>query len=322
MRLFTFSGIAGGLDGVNPGAGLIDLGRHVVGAWLGADQPVYHGRADEDHFRSFVNFSSLLREAFDAVRLSGSGVLNEEATRLAPRYATAMADAMAGRPNDTVLILCHSQGTNNATFTLRHLADELPTFFAGRAVRCAMLDPKVGRDHVEDLFGRFAPGQLDFLFLQSEKDVLGNQSLTQPKFITEFPHGNHLWVRGLDHGAIHEWPVLSRPQHWLDLFGHMEYRRAWGQKVIQLRQKMSGKHLGTMQLLELDAWTRRYAKERMNLDPISEALMGFLQGALPEKFRSHARGGPASAKAPARAAAMRAPRVKLPRGRRRAGARP
>lgn len=107
-----------------------------------------------------------------------------------------------------------------------------------------------------------------------------------PKFIKEFPHGNHIWVKGLNHGSIREWAVLNKPQRWLDLFRFQKFERAWKQEVMSLKQEMRGGQLGTMQLLRLDKWVNQYAKDEMHKDKLTEALIGFLGGKLPEKFKS------------------------------------
>ena len=139
---------------------------------------------------------------------------------------------------------------------------------------------------MEQIFGTFSPEQLSFLFFQSQNDILGDQGMLLPKFIEEFPHGNHLWVKGLDHGSIREWAVLNKPQCWLDLFGFQKFDRAWRQKVIELKQELRGGQLGTVQLLRLDKWVNQYARDEMASDKLTEALLGFLLGQLPEKFNS------------------------------------
>jgi hypothetical protein len=172
---------------------------------------------------------------------------------------------------------------------LLNLAGNNPDFFAQRSVRCALFDPKVGTMYMNELFGRFAdPAQLGFLFFQSENDILGDQGMFIPKFITEFPHGNHIWVKGLNHTSIHEWAMLNKPQRWLDLFGFLEYERAWERKVIALKQETRAGQLGTMQITRLHNWVDQYAKDEMNLDKLTDALIGFLRGNLPAKFKSKA----------------------------------
>ena len=286
MKLFTFSGISASLSGINAGLGLIEFAQAVIKGMPGNDRPVYTGTKDADHFPSYVNYGTMLGVVLDAVQLSGSTVLNEEASRLAPQYAAAMSDAVQGTPAEDVLILAHSQGTNNLTFSLIELSRTNPEFFAERSVRCALFDPKVGRNYMEQIFAIFPEEELSFLFFQSQDDLLGDQGMFIPKFITEFPHGNHIWVKGLNHGSIREWASFTKPQSWLDLFGFLEYERAYGQEVISLKQETRGGQLGTMQLLKLDKWINQYAKDEMNQDKLSEALLGFLEGQLPARFKS------------------------------------
>jgi hypothetical protein len=289
MKLFTFSGISGTLSGTNDGAGMIEFANEVVGAMPAGEKPDYDGIDDKDHFHSNVNFSTMLGTLESAVSLSGVDGLNEEASQLSPHFAEVMSDAVAADPSEDVLVLAHSQGTNNLTWTLLNLVRNNPDFFAQRSVRCALFDPKVGTMYMNELFGRFAdPAQLGFLFFQSENDILGDQGMFIPKFITEFPHGNHIWVKGLNHTSIREWAMLNKPQRWLDLFGFLEYERAWNQKVIALKQETRAGQLGTMQITRLHNWVDQYAKDEMNLDKLTDALIGFLRGNLPTKFKSRA----------------------------------
>lgn len=287
MKLFTFSGISATLSGTNDGTGIIELAEKTIAALPTTENIRYTGTADADHFRSYVNYGTMLGNIADAVRLGGVTVLNEEASRLSPKYAAALSSAVAADPAEPVLILAHSQGTNNLTWTLLNLAQNEPGFFESRAVRCALFDPKVGRSYMEQLFALFPdPTQLSFLFFQSENDLLGDQSMFIPKFIDEFPHGNHLWVKDLNHTSIHEWAMLNKPQRWLDLFGFQAYARAWRKKVLALKQETRAGQLGTMQITELHNWANQYAKREMNRDRLSEALLGFLLGNLPAKFKS------------------------------------
>src|SRR5882672_7309177 len=105
MKMFTFSGVSASLSGINTGLGLIELAQDVIDAMSGEDKPVYTGTKDIDHFPSFVNYGTMLGELLDAVQLSGSTVLNEEANRLAPQYAAAISQAMQSDPAEDVLIL-------------------------------------------------------------------------------------------------------------------------------------------------------------------------------------------------------------------------
>ena len=286
MKLFTFSGISSSLGGVNAGLGLIELANKVVAAMPAADKPTYTGTDDVDHFRSYVNFGTMLGNVLDAVRLTGSTVLNEEAARLSPRYAAAMRNAAAAEPTETVLILAHSQGTNNLTWTLLDLARNSPDFFAQRSVRCALFDPKVGKNYMDQIFGAFSKEKLSFLYFQSQNDVLPNQGMFESKFIKEFPFGDHIWVKGLDHGSIRDWDELNKRQYWLNRPGFLKFSDAWNREVLELRQEMRGGQLGPMQFQELDKWVNQYAKEKMNRDKLTEALIDFLLGELPGKFES------------------------------------
>jgi len=287
VKLFTFSGISGTISGTNDGSDIIDLAEKVIAALPTPSAVRYEGVDDVDHFRSYIDYATMLANIVDAVQLSGVTVLNDEASRLSPNYAVEMSNAVSTDPTEDVLVLAHSQGTNNLTWTLLNLARNDPAFFAQRNVRCALFDPKVGRNYMEQLFALF-PDQtrLSMLFFQSENDLLGDQSMLIPKFIDEFPHGNHIWVKDLDHTSIHEWPMLNKLEYWLNLPGYGDYERAWQQEVIALKQETRASQLGTMQITELHNWSDQYAKDDMNRDKISVALLGFLMGNLPAKFRS------------------------------------
>jgi hypothetical protein len=287
MKLFTFSGISGTLSGTNDGSDIIDLAEKVIAALPTPSAVRYEGVDDVDHFRSYIDYETMLSNIGDAVQLSGVTVLNEEANRLSPNYAVAMSNAVSTDPTEDVLILAHSQGTNNLTWTLLNLAKNEPDFFTQRNVRCALFDPKVGSNYMEQVFALF-PDQsaLSFLFFQSENDILGDQSMLIPKFIDEFPHGNHIWVKGLDHTSIHEWAMLNKNEYWLDLFGYQDYERAWRQEVIALKQQTRSSQMGTAQVTQLHNWSDQYAKNEMNYDKISPALLGFLMGNLPAKYKS------------------------------------
>lgn len=286
MKLFTFSGISGTLAGTNEGLGLIELANDVLEALPASLRPeAYTGTRDVDHFPSDINLGKLLGVLQDAVRLTGATALNEEAARLSPQYGEAMLNQMSS-DDEEVLVLAHSQGTNNLTWTLLYLARNHSDFFENRTVRCAFFDPKVGPNYVSQIFGIFPKEQLSFLFFQSEKDTLANQGMMTPEFIRGFVLGDHIWVRGLDHGTIREWASLDKPQRWLNRPGFLEYEHAWYKKLNQLRQETRGGQIGTVQLLKLDKWTAQYARDEMNLDKPSEALIGFLRGRLPAKYKS------------------------------------
>ena len=56
--------------------------------------------------------------------------------------------------------------------------------------------------------------------------------------------------------------------------------------VVEAMSDTRNGQLGTLQLLQLDKWINQYAKDEMNLDKLSEALLAFLAGELPAKFKS------------------------------------
>src|ERR1035437_9429766 len=153
MKLFTFSGFSGTLWGTNDGSGMIEFANKVIGAMTSAKKPAYDGIEGKNHFHSNVNFSTMLGSVESAVSLSGVDALNEEAGQLSPHFAEVMSDALAADPTEDVLVLAHSQGTNNLTWTLLNLARNNPDFFAQRSVRCAMFDPKLGTVYMNELFG-------------------------------------------------------------------------------------------------------------------------------------------------------------------------
>ncbi len=53
-------------------------------------------------------------------------------------------------------------------------------------------------------------------------------------------------------------------------------------------EELRGGQMGTVQLLRLDKWGNQYARDEMASDKLTEALLGFLLGQLPEKFKSRA----------------------------------
>ncbi|EEF63429.1 alpha/beta hydrolase [Pedosphaera parvula] len=281
MKLFTFSGISSSITNVNNGDGIKQFAQDIISAFPGTP-PSYNPTDGTGHFRSYVNLLKLLGEVEDAVQLDGSEVLNEEAETLAKDYAMAINNAMSADPKEEVLILAHSQGNNNMVFALKYLFQNAPQFFESRAVRCAMFDPKVGANHVEELITQDKEMHLEFLFFQSENDILGDQSMFIPKFIDEFPHGNHIWVRGTDHTSIREWKTFSTEQSWMILEEFQEFEREVNKERIDLQREF-GAHLNTVYLGKLQAFKRDY---EMNDDKLAPALLGFLQGKLPKKFLS------------------------------------
>jgi hypothetical protein len=262
---------------------MIQFGTDVAGALPEANRPSYSGVPGVDHFRSYVNLGTLSGELEDAVRFAGSTVLNEEAERLSPGYANEIADGSQAEPMEPVLVLAHSQGTNNLVHSLRYLLQSRPEFFSERKVRCALFDPKVGRNHVEEIFVLDSKGQISFLFFQSENDVLGNQALFAAKFIDEFPHGDHIWVRKLNHTSIHEWTSYQTARGWLDLAGYQQFKRDCSKERIRLEQDFGKPFLNTTYMLK---WQKYKDKYPTKTGQLSRALFGFLAGKLPRTFES------------------------------------
>lgn len=282
MKLFTFSGIEASFTDINEGFGLIEFATSVIDALPPASQPSYDGRADIGHFRSFVNLSALAGDFGNLVTLNGSEVLNREASAFAPKYGRALLDAEAGETGQSVLVLAHSQGTNNLAHTLIWIFNNQPEFF-DRDVRCAIFDPKVGANYVETIFSLAQLQRVSFLFFQSENDLLGNQSLLASRFIDQFEHGDHLWMRGLDHSSIRDWKTMNKEQGMLILPDYHEFRRAYRQKKMALLQARGKPGLTINEFNELQKFVKNYSM--LKARP-SEALLGFLQGSLPAKFKS------------------------------------
>ena len=229
---------------------MIQFGLDVAAALSPNDLPAYTGTQDIDHFRSYINFATLSGEFEDAVRLAGSAVLNDEAEELSPGYANTISDGMKTDPAETVLVLAHSQGTNNLTYSLKYLLKNQPEFFATREVRCALFDPKVGRNHIEEIFVLDAQQRISFVFFQSEGDILGNQALFAAKLIDELTHGDHIWVRGLNHSSIHEWSSYCTPQDWLDLEEYEQFKRDCAKERLRLQQEFGKPFLNTEYMLK------------------------------------------------------------------------
>jgi len=283
MRLFTFSGIGARFFDVNDGSALRAFALKIIEALPAGFKPAYQGLDDVDHFRSYVNFNVLFADIGGLATLNGSDALNKEAVALSPKYAETMWSATAANLTEDILILCHSQGTNNLTFSLNYLAQHRPEFFSKRTVRCAYFDPKVGANYVRQLFSFDQNEKIKFLFFQSENDILGNQALIMPKFIDQFQHGDHLWVKGLDHSSICEWDSMDASQSLLTLPGYTKFRRDYSKKVIELERKRTKGGLGPNEIMELSAFVSKYPC--ISAKP-TNALLPFLQGSLPKKYQS------------------------------------
>jgi hypothetical protein len=284
MRLFTFSGIQGAFSDINRGEALIQLARDLRQSLSSVATVTYDGLENHDHFISHINWSTLLSQLGPATLLDGSPVLNEEGLRVAPVAGAAILSRLATDPTEPVLVICHSQGTNNATFTIRHLLNQSPAFFAQRAVRCLFLDPKVGPSHVQALFEMSANIDLPFLFLQSERDLLSNQGVFGTRFIDQFPHGDHLFVAGLGHGDIDDWDMLHQAKRrWLTLLEHQKYIRDVRKERIRIAQERGKPGWTTNDELRLDKYKKTY---KMNAGALTAALIEFAQGKLSNRFKS------------------------------------
>lgn len=281
MRLFTFSGVRCFVTGVNDGQELKEFAQDVVATCSGC-APDYLGADHVDHFRSYINLLTLLGETDCAVRRDGSKVLNNEAEQFAQSYGVALNSSMAGDLSEPVVILAHSQGCNNMAFALKFLFRRFPEFFAERKVFCALFDPKVGASQFEELIVLDKTRSLEFLFFQSENDVLADQAMLFPKFIDEFPHGNHIWVRDANHGSICEWSTYRSQQSWLSLMDYLRYKRDLDKQRIDFRREF-GMHANKVCLSKLQAFKDDYP---MNRGTLAESVLGFFQGNLAQKFLS------------------------------------
>ena len=284
MRVFTFSGINGAFSNINHGAELILLAKELREALLTDEAVSYDGVEGQDHFISRINWGTLLSQLGPATLLDGSPVLNDEAAQVAPVAAAAIRDRTSADPAESVLILGHSQGTNNATFTLRHLLDRAPEFFAERPVRCLYFDPKVGPNHMHELFVMGANLDFPFLFFQSERDLLSNQGVIGTRFIDQFPHGDQLYVAGIGHGDIIDYGMLGQAKRrWLTLLEYQTYIRALGKERIRVAQERGKPGWTTADELRLDKFKRDYA---MNAGALTPALVEFARGELSNRYRS------------------------------------
>jgi hypothetical protein len=286
MKLFTFSGIGARFFDLNDGSGLRDFAKSVIDELPGSIR--YDGTPDVDHFVSYVNFNTLLSDLGGIVSLSGSPVLNAEALSLAPKYGAAVLEAIrvAGADADEILVLAHSQGTNNFAFTWRWLLENHPQEMKNRVVRVAMFDPKVGIGHVQQLMAADKSQRLlKFLFFQSELDLLDNQNLARNhKFIDQLGVGDHLWVRALDHGTIVSWRDMNKPQGMLTLPLYREFCIKRHRVMVHADLGLNPvRRQGTNVGLALRGFVRRYPM--ISANP-SAPLLGFLRGNLPARFAS------------------------------------
>jgi len=284
MRAFTFSGINGSFVGYNDGTELKNLTRDLFKAM--PDVAIsYDGRDNGDHFLSHINWTTLLSQLGIATILDGSPVLNEEADRVACVAGPEMVARQPSDPKEPVLIIAHSQGTNIATFTLRWLLNNHPDFFQNRAVRCLYFDPKVGPDHVSEVFALTGDLDVPFLFIQSEKDLRSRQGVLGTRFISQFRLGNHLFVAGLGHSEIIEWKQLDSPKRrWLtrDAY-HNKYLRDVEKERMRIAKERSRPGWTTSDSLRLERYMKKYP---MNTESLVPGLISFAKGSLLKRFVS------------------------------------
>ncbi|MGH8046356.1 MAG: hypothetical protein ACREKL_03850 [Chthoniobacterales bacterium] len=289
MRMFTFSGIEPSFFKLNDGSGLRDFANSVKTA-LAPAACKYDGDPKTDHFVSNVNFKTLLSNAEGVVSLSGSPVLNAESAAFAPKYGAMVLDELnaPGADADEILVLAHSQGTSNFSYTWRWLLENHRDEITSRVTRVAMFDPKVGTAYVDWLM-RADNGQnfLEFLFFQSELDPLDNQTLgRETKFIDNYDIGDHLWVRGLDHGSIVSWKAMNKTPGMLTRPKYLKFRAARHRVMVHADIATSpSRRQGTNLGLALRGFVSGYS---MINDSPSVPLLGFLRGRLPKKFESKA----------------------------------
>jgi hypothetical protein len=272
MRLFTFSGISGSFVGTNDGQQFVQFAQDII-AQSSGQSITYNGKRGEDHFTSDVNYSALLSTLEGAVTLNGSPILNREAWDRAPIYAAALLEALPTDPTEPLILLGHSQGTNLLTFTLKYIHDMTPGILQTRPIRIALFDPKVGPNYVEQLFVYYSAADVRFLFVQSDHDLLGNQSIFATKFIDQFPHGNHWWIRGLDHSSIREWSSYAVEQSFLTLESYLQFRRDCRKELIRLQQEFGKPGLNTTYMLKFQDFQKKYPMKKAKL---GTPLLSFL----------------------------------------------
>jgi hypothetical protein len=281
MRLFTFSGIRGGLFGTNPGTGLVSFAQTVISKLPRGDAPGYNGTTGVDHFPSSVSIGTILANHEAVLSMNGAPELDAEAETKAPFHAAQIAQALSTDSDTETLILAHSQGANNAAHTLREMLDQ-DLIGKKRILYIAMFDSKVSPLVVDELFRRNA--KFKFLFFQSENDVLGNQNLQRRKFSDAFPHGDHLWVKGLNHGTIVSAPHLTRPQEMLTLLDYLKFQRDYDKERININVSPHDPAPTATKQMRLKKFVKNY-KPSVTAPPM-DALVGFLRGQLAGRFES------------------------------------
>lgn len=218
MKLFTFSGMAFRINEKNPG---IKLGRFTLalrdslGQGYPQIRPNYELYASpgklnaERHFTSDINIKSItLDNPGGLLALSARKVLDAEAKAKRAAFADRMMQAAPPSDPESIAIVSHSQGTNNAAHTLDYLRQNHSGFFEGRKIFVVMLDAKADPKFVKELHRFGGSKQMRMLFFQSEFDLLDSQEFGRRKFFMNYAEadfGDHIWVGGLGHDEIAYW---------------------------------------------------------------------------------------------------------------------
>ena len=246
-----------------------------------ANAPGYNGTTGVDHFPSSVSIGTILANHDAVLSMNGSPELDAEAETKAPFHAAQISQALSTDSHNETLILAHSQGTNNAAHTLREMLDQ-DLVSNKRVFYVAMFDPKVSPLVVDELFRRNT--RFKFLFFQSENDVLGNQNLQRRKFSDAFPHGDHLWVKGLNHGTITSAPHMSKSQEMLTLLAYLKFQRDYDKERININVSPHDPAPTATKQIRLKKFIKNY-KPSVTAAPM-DALIGFLRGQLANRFKS------------------------------------
>jgi len=273
MKVFTFSGISATFLERNDGAGL----RRFAFDLLEASKASYNyvGMDNVDHFRSDINFASILATFDGATTLDGSTALNEEGRKFSERYAKTVSHALAGdSKKEDVVFFGHSQGCNNFTFTMLKLLEAYPQLLEGRKMRVALFDPKVGAQTFRSLFVRPEMALTQFLFVQSDGDALGNQAIFASKFIDQFRRGDHWWVRGLDHTSVREWKSYTTKQSFLTREEYFKFKDDCDRKLMKIQQDSGKAGVNTAGMGEFHKYKSKYKMpEALLCEPLTEFVL-------------------------------------------------
>jgi hypothetical protein len=285
MKIITCSGINGSFGGTNFGKAIVQLGvRFCDELAKSGTSASYSGRLGTDHFNSANNWATLLAAVGPGVFWNASSPLNAEAAAVGIVMANAVRSAVAAEQAEQLLFIAHSQGTNITAHALVDLATKSPQFFETHKVACVFLDPKLPTPTIERVFGPQWSGKISYLFLQSELDGLANQAIAGSRFIKQFPHGDHLFVAGLDHGTIHNWDALSQPAlRWLTLPEHESYLRQVTKSRWDAQRRFGFNNWTNNHQDYVNRFKSSYPMFQGSLAP---ALLEFARGSLPAQYQS------------------------------------